>query len=64
MKKWTNTTLNNPSAPSTKDIMKHTSKLKTEEEKLDYLSKVATHDFKCPDACDKWALKWLEEHEG
>ena len=56
-------TLNNSYAPSSKDISAHVATLATEEEKLNYLSEVASWDFKCPDACARWAQKWLEENE-
>ena len=30
---------------------------------IDYLSRVASNDFKCPDLCDSWACEFFNEHE-
>lgn len=58
-----NATLNNPHAPTAKEIETAVATFSNEDEKQNYLSEVASYDFKCPDACDQWAMNWLNENE-
>jgi hypothetical protein len=53
--------LNNCYAPSFKEIINHCQELDNESEVLDYLSEVASYDFKCPDKCDLWAIDFYNE---
>lgn len=55
--------LNNCYAPSFKQIIEHCQELDSEFEILDYLSEVASYDFKCPDKCDIWALNFYNDNE-
>ena len=54
--------LNNCYVPSDDEIIDVCKSFHTEDEILEYLSEVASHDFQCPDKCDQWAMEFYEEH--
>lgn len=57
--------LNSPHAPSTRTIIQTANELYRERGAcavLDFLSECASHDFKCPDRCDAWAVSFYDNY--
>lgn len=38
-------------------------KMRGEDAVLDWLSEVASNDFKCPDRCSAWAVRFYDENQ-
>lgn len=58
--------LNNAFAPSRNQILENARDLfvnQGEDAVLDYLSEVASNDFKCPDKCDRWAADFYQDYQ-
>lgn len=58
--------LNNSNAPSRTLIVATSRVIFQDEGKdavLDYLTEVASYDYKCSDKCDQWAIDTYEEYK-
>lgn len=59
--------LNNSSAPSTKEIIHQCRKIyfpnKDEDAVLSYLAEIASYDYSNIDKCDEWATEFMSEYE-
>jgi hypothetical protein len=55
--------LNNSYSPSFNEVINHCQELDNENDILEYLSEIASYDFKCPDKCDKWAIDFYNDNE-
>lgn len=54
-------------APSTSQILAAARilfKVQGEDAVMAHLAEMASHDFQCPDRCDRWAVEFYNDNEG
>lgn len=54
--------LQNSFAPNYIEIIETCKEMLNEDDILEYLSEIASYDYKCPDKCNEWALNFYMEN--